>query len=171
MRQRHPRAGYTLMELVVVVVLLGILAGFLATCLDAASRAYLDLRSRSANVSDAHQAFELMSRDIQEIRTATSADIPTFTSSALTFTDISGTRVAYSFSGSTLTRDGQTLLDRLQSLSFAYLQQDGTTAVAATDIWTVEVSAILERSGRTLTLRTRLFPRNATAKLASWKKT
>ena len=171
MRHPRPRAGYTLVEMVVVVVLLGILGLFLATSLDAASRAYVDLRSRSANVSDAHQSFELMSREIQEIRTATAADIPTWTSSALAFTDINATAVTYVFSGTTLTRNSQTLLDRLQDFSFSYEKADGTAATAVTEIWLVTVNATLVRANRTLPLRTRLFPRNATAKLAAWKKT
>ena len=167
----RPRAAYTLIELTVAIVVLGVLSGFLFYSIWGSAMAYVDLRSRSANAADAHHALELMSREIQEIRTATAGDIPTMTSSALTFTDIGGASVAYSFSGATLTRNGQTLLDRLESFSFAYYKSDGTAAVAAADVWTVEISLTLLRSDRRLVLRTRVFPRNFTSKYASWQKT
>ncbi len=163
--------AYSLVEMVVVVALLGVLGAFLAVTLYTAAQGYIDVRSRSANVSDAHQAFELMSRELQEIRTATSTDISAFTASTLTFTDINAASVSYGFSGTTLTRNSQTLLDNLQSFSFAYKKTDGTAATLVTEIWSVEVNAVLLRSGRTLALRTRLFPRNFTAKLTTWKKT
>ena len=165
------RRGFSLIELIVVIVILGIIGGFLSTSIYEGSHAYIDLRSRSANVADAHQALELMGREIQEIRTATSADITTLTASSLAFTDITAASVSYAFSGSTLTRNSQTLMDRLSAFSFAYYKSDGTTAAAAADVWSVGVSLTVTRSGRELTLRTRVFPRNLTTKLAAWKKT
>ncbi len=165
------RRGATLVEMIVVITILGVISGFLFRTISAGATAYIDLRSRSANDADAHHALELMAREIQGIRMATSADIPTWTSSSLTFTDIQAASVAYSFSGATLTRNSATLLDRLQSFSFAYVQADGSAATATTEIWSVQVSATLVRSGRTLPLRTRVFPRNFTAKLKTWSKT
>lgn len=162
--------GFSLIELIVVIVILGIIGAFLSTSIYEGSHAYIDLRSRSANVADAHQALELMGREIQEIRTATSADITALTASSLAFTDINAASVSYAFSGATLTRNSQTLMDRLSSFSFAYYKSDGTTAAAAADVWSVEVSLTVTRSGRDLTLRTRVFPRNLTMKLAAWKK-
>ncbi len=166
-----PSRGVSLVELIVVIVILGIIGAFLSASIYEGSHAYVDLRSRSANVADAHHALELMAREIQEIRTATSGDITTLTASSLAFTDINAASVSYAYSGGTLTRNSQTLLDRLSSFSFAYYKSDGTTAAAAADIWSVGISLTVTRSGRELTLRTRVFPRNLTTKLAAWKKT
>lgn len=163
--------GYTLLELVVAIVVMGVLGGYLVYAVWGSARAYVDLRGRAANAADAHHALELMSREIQEIRSAAPADIPVMAATDLSFTDIGGSPVEYAFSGTTLTRNGQTLLDRLESFSFAYLKADGTAASAAADLWTVEVSMTLLRSDRRLVLRTRAFPRNFTSKYVSWKKT
>ena len=163
--------GYTLLELVVAIVVMGVLGGYLVYAVLGSAQAYVDLRGRAANAADAHHALELMGREIQEIRSAAPADIPVMASTDLSFTDVSGASVEYAFSGTTLTRNGQVLLDRLEAFSFAYSKADGTGASAAADLWTVEVSMTLLRSDRRLALRTRLFPRNLTPKYASWRKT
>ena len=164
------RQAHTLIELIVAVVVLGVLSGFLFYAVWGSAQAYVDLRSRSGNASDAHHALELMSREIQEIRTATPADLAVMASTDLTFTGVGGGAVEYAFSVTTLTRNAQTLLDRLESFSFAYTKQDGTPASAAADVWTVEVTMTLLRSDRRLVLRTRIFPRNFTPRSASWQK-
>ena len=162
--------GYTLLELVIAIVVMGVLGGYLVYAVWGSAQAYVDLRGRAANAADAHHALELMSREIQEIRSAVPADVPAMSTTDLSFTDVSGAAVEYAFSGTTLTRNGQTLLDRLESFSFAYAKADGTAASEASDLWTVEVSMTLLRSDRRLTLRTRMFPRNFTSKYASWRK-
>lgn len=165
------RRGYTLLELVVSIAVMGILGLYLVYAVWGSAQAYNDLRSRAANAADAHHALELLSREIQEIRTATSADIPVMASTDLSFTDIGGSAVEYAFSGTTLNRNGQALLKRLESFSFAYAKQDGTAPAAAADLWTVEVSMTLLRGDRRLVLRTRIFPRNITPKYKTWRKT
>ena len=63
--------GYTLLELVVSIVVMGILGLYLVYAVWGSAQAYVDLRGRAANAADAHHALELMSREIQEVRTAT----------------------------------------------------------------------------------------------------
>ena len=164
------RTAYSLIELTVVIVVLGALSGFLTYTVYGSAQAYIDLRSRAANAADAEHALDLMSREIQEVRTATLTDVPVMASTDLSFTDIGGNAVEYAFSGTTLTRNDHTLLDRLESFSFSYAKKDGTGASAATDLWTVELSLTLLRSDRRLALRTRVFPRNLTPKYSAWQK-
>lgn len=163
------RAAYTLIELVVVIAVLGVVCGFLFYALQASASAYIDLRHRSANVADAQFALELMSKEIREIRSASDGDLPTHTASALGFTDAGGTSIAYSYGSGTLSRNGFTLLNRLTAFAFAYKKADGTAATDASDIWTIEVTMTLARSGKTLSLRTRIFPRGFTGGLTSWQ--
>lgn len=163
--------GHTLIELVVVITVLGIVSGLLLHTVSSSAGIYVDLRSRSANAADARHAFELMAREIQEIASTTTTDISTMTSTALTFNTEGGTSIAYSFSGRRLTRDGQILLDDLSAFAFAYYKKDGTTASAAADVWTIEVLGTLNRHDRDLKVRTRIFPRNFTARLVTWQKT
>lgn len=165
------RRGLTLVELVVTITVMGTVSSFLAMAIFEGSRAYIDLRSRTANVSDAQHALDLLCREIQEIRSATDGDISVSTASSLTFTNEAGNTIAYAYSGGTLTRNGFILLDRLSAFSFAYYKTDGAAAAASTEIWTVQVSLTVDRNGKFLALRSRVFPRNFSAKLSTWRKT
>lgn len=169
---RRRRHGLTLIELVVTVAVLGTVSSFLAMSIFEGSRAYIDLRNRSANVGDAHHALDLLCREVQEIRSATDGDIPAFSATSLSFTNEAGSSLDYAYSGSsgTLTRNGFTLLDRLTAFSFTYLKADGTAAAASTEIWSIQIDCTLNRGGKFLVLRTRIFPRNFTPKLSTWRK-
>ena len=121
--------GFSLIELVTVIVILGVIAGMSAALLSQGFNAY----TNSANLADSNSqgqiAIQRMIRDLQLIRSA--ADITVASTSQLSYTDINNNTVSYALSGSTLnlTKNGSTqaLADGANSLTFTYYTNAGVT--------------------------------------------
>lgn len=130
MRERlHPlKNGFTLIEMIIVIVILSIIAGVAARVMGAAFNSYYD-NQRIVNANEQGRlAIERMIRDIHAINSTSS--ITTANASTFTFVDVNGNAVTYSLSGTQLQRNGITLADGVNSVAFGYY--DGAGAVAAT---------------------------------------
>jgi len=163
-RGRRPakqEAGYTLIELVLTIVLVGIIAAIVGTLLLQGTQALVAEDVRSNITSEARLAIERMIREIRTIRSPTDADIPSWTVSDLSFVDLDGAAIAYAVGGGTLTRNGVPLSADVSNLSFSYFQRDGITpATDASEIWTIEFAFALARNGESQAFRARVYPRN-----------
>ena len=153
--------GFTLIEMVIVIVLISIIAGVAAMIILEGAKSY----QKEVSYSDIHNqgrlAIERMAREIRMIRSATAADISTMTASNIVFNDVNGTNIQFSFAGNTISRSGNTLANNVQSMAFSYYQQDGTTvAGSAAEVWYVQISLTMVNAGETLPLRLRVHPRN-----------
>jgi MSHA biogenesis protein MshO len=162
--------GFTLIEIVITIVIVSILSGLAAMIILQGVRAYSDERSRSDVHYQSRAAMERMAREIRMIRwddTAGQADVTTMTATMLRYTDIQGIRMGFRLSGTEIQRTEdnaatwQTLASGVQSLNFAYFQQDGiATAADATTLWFVAITMTDKQGAETLPMRTRVHPRN-----------
>lgn len=134
--------GWSLAELVLVVVILGILGAFVAPIVVNAMRAYDSSQTSVATYSKMRYAIERLSREVREVRrsTANSAlfDISSMTAATLTFFKYDGTEVTVAGSGATLTlrylnstNVAAVLTDQVSSFSLAYFQTDASTTPAS----------------------------------------
>jgi MSHA biogenesis protein MshO len=166
---RRPR-GWSLIELVLVIVVLGILAAFVGPLLLSSLRAY-DLTSNTVSIySKMRYAMERMAREIREVRRspadAANFDISSMTASTLTFFKGDGTQVTVSSGGGNLTLNyvgtaSGTLTDQVSAFTFAYYQQDGTTAATnAANVAFVEFSLTLTLGTNNFANRQRVDLRN-----------
>lgn len=89
-------------------------------------------------------ALERIVEDIHNIRSASS--IATMTASQFTFTDMSGNSVPYQFSGSTLTRNSQTLANGISGFSFSYLDKNGATTATAANVRYITIAISLTQN-------------------------
>jgi len=124
--------GFTLIEVVVVIVILSIIAGIGSRVIQAAFNSYLVNQNITTANTAARLAFERMTRDIHNINSA--ASISTATSSQLSFTDIYGNTITYQLTGTQLMRSGQVLADGVSSLNFLYWNQSLNTASSTANI-------------------------------------
>ncbi len=153
--------GFTLIEMIIVITVISIIAGIASMIILEGIKSY----QAEVSLSDIHNqgrlAIERMAREIRLIRSATAADISTMTATNIVFNDVNGANIQFSFAGNTISRGGNTLANNVQSLTFSYYQQDGTTAAAtAAQVWYVQISLTTVNRGETLSMRVRVHPRN-----------
>lgn len=150
-------AGFTLVELIITIVLIGIIAGVAAMLILQGVKGYSDEEIRSDLTNQARLAIERMAREIREARDCT--DITSMAPGTFTFTGIDGVAVTFTTSGANLTRNGTTLASDVSALDFAYLRRSGAPAGSAAQIWNVDVTLTVNRSGESHTHRIRVHPR------------
>ena len=149
----RPASGWTLVELIMVMVIVGILAVFVGPVLLNAVKAYDRTQTTVDTYAKMRYALERMAREIAAIRrrgaNTTQFDIASMTGTNLTFTKEDGTQVAIATAGSNLnltyvgTATG-VLTDRVSALNFAYFRHDGATPAAnETEVEFVEIALTL----------------------------
>lgn len=162
MRPYSNQRGFTLIEMIMVIVLISIIAGIAAMIILEGAKSY----QKEVSFSDIHNqgrlAIERMAREIRLIRSATATDMTTSypTATSLQFNDVNGANIQFNLVGSTLSRSGNTLANNVQSLTFSYYQSDGVPAAGAAQVWFIQIDLTTVNAGETLPLRVRVHPRN-----------
>ena len=159
--------GFTLIELVMVIVLIGILSGFAAMIILQGIRSYSDEQSRVDVHYQARLAVERIAREARTIRSCADITGPANPSATLSFTDINGTLVTFSVNVVTgvLSRGADTLATGVTSATpFRFLKKNGTdqttSCVSPDDIWFIEIDMSSTQGTESLQIRTRVHPRN-----------
>ena len=164
--------GFTLIEVVITIVIVGIIAGIAAMIILQGVRAYSAEQSRSDVHYQARLAVERMAREVRLVRSRTVADIPTMTPTDLLFCDVTGKAVEFQLVGTALNRresatcspsawgGWNALATGVTPLTVSYFQRDGVTAATATTLWFVVIDMTDVQGSETLRLRTRVHPRN-----------
>jgi prepilin-type N-terminal cleavage/methylation domain-containing protein len=166
LRLHVPRSrGFTLIELVMSIVVVGVLASMGATMLGSGFRSFFLSREITQNDWQGRLALERMTRDLRAVRTPT--DLTTMTAGQIAFTDSDNDQINYTLNGTTLTRaqNGGTawvLADNVTAvtgLAFSYLKNDGlTTAAAATDVYYITVQLTISSANASTTYRSTVKP-------------
>lgn len=142
--------GWTLIELIMVMVIIGILAVFVGPVLLTAVKAYDRTQATVNTYGKMRYAMERMAREIAAVRRdpadTTDLHVTTMTAANFTFFKEDGTQVTLTTAGTNLnltyagTGTG-VLADGVSGLSFAYYRADGATVAAnATVLAFVEIS-------------------------------
>src|SRR4051812_8951409 len=136
--------GYTLIELVIVIMIIGILAAFVAPILTETVSSY-DTSARNVEIlAKMRYATERRAREIHQVRkditNTANYDISTMTATKLVFTRPDGNHItldtaslategALGYSSPAVTA---TLTDSVTSFTFTYCQINGTTCATST---------------------------------------
>lgn len=134
-RRQH---GFTLIELTMVILITGIIMVIVTRMYATGVSSVIT----SQHVNDATwQGRITMERMVREIRsTRSAADISVMTASGYTFTDMNGNSIAYSLSGSNLMRNANILASGINSLTFAYYDEDGISTASSTSVEYVTIT-------------------------------
>lgn len=143
---RSRKAGYTLMELMMVVAILGIVSSVGANLLLNTNRFFIFTRTRLDLQREARSAMYVMTRELRQAQSASivmdrlSASQPFY--SRITFTKIQGTTMTFQQSGNQLQQvvgNQKTVLSKnLRYLAFTFPRSD--------DLTILSVSVTLEES-------------------------
>ena len=162
------KRGFTLIELVVVITIIGIIAGVVGFILFGAVDAWTFRLKRAGLLSDGRLAINRIVREVREVKDLTS--VIAASSSQFRFIDTDDTDITYSLNGSDLerTEDGtaNTLAENVSSLSFTYYDFNGSTistpavSSSATDIRRVLIDLTLTKDGEDVYLESESVPRN-----------
>jgi prepilin-type N-terminal cleavage/methylation domain-containing protein len=165
--------GFTLIEAIITIVIVGIISGIAALIILEAVKA----SSKEQNLSDAHYqariAMERMAREIRLIRSQTAGDLPTMAASDLIFCDVTGKAVEFQLAGAVLNRRESATCSPLawggwsalsssgvNPLTFTYLDSAGAGGATAANLWFIEINLTDTQGSESLQMRTRVHPRN-----------
>jgi prepilin-type N-terminal cleavage/methylation domain-containing protein len=121
--------GFTLIELVLVILIIGVLSTFIAKFISSALNSFISAQNVTDSTWQMRLAYIRLLRDIRQIRSP--SDITNFTGSELTFVDITGASFDYIFTGTQLTLNGEVLADGISGGFSYFTNLVGTPAAAA----------------------------------------
>lgn len=149
MRRRRLEAGFTLAELVIVIVVVSVAGIAFASMFVEAVKTYQYVDAEKGMLQEARYAEERIARELKRVKDRYS--VVTAGPTTFTFIDRSSATISFSWSGVSgadllYTKGGssRTLAAGVDSLAFGYWKDDGTGAApvvapSATDIWRVTV--------------------------------
>lgn len=149
--------GFTLIELVLVIILIGIIAGVIALPLLEGTKGWFQATTRETITESGRVAMERMMREIRN--TGRKADntpcISSAASSTFTFSDINGdltncNSTTFSLSGANIQRNGINLSDNVQSLTFSYYDANNAPTAVAANVRRVVIEIVSTRGGETV---------------------
>ena len=160
--------GWTLVELVVVMIIIGALAGGAAVLLVQGTALWSSVSGRLDAMSQADLALDRWQRDAAQIKD--DAGVSAATSTAFAFTTVGNEAVRYEYqpADATFRRNGDLLASGVSSVAFQYWNTKGqvlaaplvTPPAAKTDLWRVGCTLTVQNGPRTVTVESQVLPRN-----------
>jgi type II secretory pathway component PulJ len=152
--------GFTLVELVLSISLLGIVGGIMGALFAESITSYSTMADRRSSMESARIAVERIKRDVELI--ASTGDIATFTDTNFTFSLAGEGSVAYTLSGTQLLRNTDVLADGVSFFDFNYLDQNGASAGTAAAIRRIqfEIQVSTEQGHGSHRVRSQVFLRS-----------
>jgi prepilin-type N-terminal cleavage/methylation domain-containing protein len=165
MAPRAPR-GFTVFELVMVILVFGIVSAAVAPFLASAFRSYFTGKDISETDFQARVAVERMTRDLRGIRAP--ADITMTSASDMTYVDTDGNTVRYCQgavggcpgTAGDLMRNGQALASGVSSLTFSYLSRAGAATATPTAVFYITFAFTDTQNGVAKSFSATVSPRN-----------
>lgn len=163
----YNKKGFSLIEYIMVVVIMGVLIAIGAPLVFEAADAWLVQSKRKDMSESAKIAMDRITREIRRIQSKTS--VTSASSSSFRFTDIDGRDITFDTSSSTLRRAENsavnTLADNVNSFSLTYYDANGaaiavpSVSPGQTNIKRIEINLIFSYGGTQLNFQSQVSPR------------
>jgi len=168
---RHDR-GFTLIEAVLVIILVGILFGFGSVLLGKVFSSYSMKQEITEADWQAKVALERAARELRAVRTATAADLDVASTAQVRFIDSDGNGVCFYRNANRMMRsaDGpatacgttspQVLADNITALAFSYWTSAGATTTSSALVYYITADMTVADGVYNAQFRTNVRPRN-----------
>ena len=143
--------GFTLIEMIIVITISGIIVAGSGLLLIQGITEYLTGKTAIANDWQASMAIERMTRDLHLATAITAA-----TNTSITMVDIYGNTVTYTIAGNQLLWNTQVLANHVQSLNFAYYDNNGLSTVITSAICYVGIALTIAYTTTTTNFSTKV---------------
>jgi prepilin-type N-terminal cleavage/methylation domain-containing protein len=156
------QSGYSLVELIVAIVLIGIIAGVLAKMFIWGVDIFDTVSNRKDIVQSSRISMEVISKDLRMIKSEN--DIVSASTTGLNFYNMDNEHIIYNFGDGTISRNANSMVEGITSFVFTYYDANGTILVSPvadpTDIWKIKVELDATVDGKPINLETIVTPRN-----------
>jgi prepilin-type N-terminal cleavage/methylation domain-containing protein len=158
MRKLTAQRGFSLIELVMVIILVAVITLMMTRFLSQGIKSYLTAQNVTDSNWQGRIAMERMLRDIRQVRSP--ADVSVMTATEFAFVDILGDSIDYQLTGNTLTLNGFVLANGISSLTFAYYNSAGTVTTSATTLNLIFITLGVSQNNSNYSLTTSVYLRN-----------
>ena len=158
-----PQLGFSLVELIVVIVVLGIIASMGAIVVRDGMLGYLRGREITSADWQGRLALERITRELRRVGAPNFSNVAATScnSSTFAFSDIDAAPISYTQSTTTLLRNGQPLADNVSGLRFYCLQNDGQTySTIPSAVYYITASMIVSTANTSSAYRSTVKPRS-----------
>lgn len=155
--------GFTLVEIVIVIFILSIVATIGGLVLHKGFEAGYTSRDLIDATWQSRLALRRMANEIREIHSPNATDLDISSNNQITFTDMNDENIIYSRSGNYLTRNGISLADGVNALTFTYFDannQEVTNPLEVANVRCVHIATTISKRNVTTNLQTVACLRN-----------
>jgi prepilin-type N-terminal cleavage/methylation domain-containing protein len=154
---RKEEKGYTLLELVVVVVITGIISVVIGSLVGQQARNFTSIFSSSDLLDDGRNTINLLRRDL---RNSSNDSINTMTYDLLNFTDSDGNIVEYEFAANILYRNSTVIAENLQADPFIYFDASKSEVYVPANVSLIQVTLDFKKKSESIKLEEFIYVRN-----------
>ncbi len=167
----HGKKGFTIIELVITMVLIGIVAYIAADAMSTGFKAFFVTDNRKEALDQARIAMERMTREIRNLRDSSS--VTTSSATQFCFTNLDGTLINFNYQSPNIRREeggactvgsGQVLSTNISSFTpgFEYIRSNGTTDATFSSVNTkrIRITFTATVSGESVQLQSEVWLRN-----------
>ena len=152
--------GFTLIELVLSLALVGVLGAVITYGLPAAVQSYDLIWARRAVLTESRSGMARMTKEIRLI--PSSSQIISIGAANFQFEYPAATTITYSLSGGNLFRNSDILIKNISTLTFSYYDETGSTTSTPANVREIGIAFTADSPGNisSYSLKTRVFLRN-----------
>jgi prepilin-type N-terminal cleavage/methylation domain-containing protein len=166
MKQVEERKGFTLVEVIVVVVVLGVISGIGVVSMLSSADALAFLTLRVGMDQSADLAMSRMANEIRRLRNDESMHADT-NSNQFRFFDVNGIDINYYLNGNNLMRNTDILAGNVSNINFTYYDDNGNVLATptlgigtSTNIRSIKILLTLQSGNYQLNYQSQVRPRN-----------